>query len=82
MPLLEATISIDVKIVYDNAESDSIAGDTPAMVKQASADDLATAIANAIKSLRITIPPGAIVVTGTAATQSNPNPIILDSVIS
>lgn len=79
MSLVEATIKSEVlnalNLPFDADSSAST-------VKDDHAAAITTAIVNAIKSLTITIPPGAIAVTGSPSAQSNAAPIVLNNVIS
>ena len=76
MSLNKSTISTAIKTVLNtNAGNEN-------RTTQQTADELAEAIINAIKSLQITIPVGAIAVQGSASAQANTVPIVLTSAVS
>lgn len=50
--------------------------------RQVFANELGDIIDAYVKSALITIPPSAVVVTGSATTQTNPSPIVLNNAIS
>jgi hypothetical protein len=79
MSLVKATI----KTAIINVISQPFDNTTNATVlRDQYADAFADALIDAIESLRITIPSSAIVVTGSATTQTNAAPIVLDSAVS
>lgn len=72
MPLVQATLKADIKAIFVAAKSKT---SDPDAALDAIADALATKIIATIKTATITIPIGAVVVTGSAVTQVNPAPI-------
>jgi hypothetical protein len=72
MPLVQATLKADIKAIFVDAKSRTT---NPDAALDAIADALATKIIATIKTATITIPIGAVVVTGSAVTQLNPAPI-------
>ena len=53
-----------------------------AQAVDAALDTFLSALETWISSSKLTIPTGVIVVTGTAASQTNPNPIVVDNALS
>ena len=72
MPLVQATLKADIKAIFVAAKAKT---SDPDAALDAIADALATKIIATIKTATITIPIGAVVVTGSAVTQVNPAPI-------
>lgn len=72
MPLSISTIEASIQALLESTEN--------LQLEQAQARfkrDLTIIIVNAIKSATITIPPAAIVTTGSAATQTNASPVVV-----
>ena len=57
-------------------------GQTTAQARTQFASTLKDLVKDYVKSMTITIPTGAVIVTGTASTQNNPSAIILNNIIS
>ena len=83
MSLNKTTLNNAVKAAIDAAFT---AAAQPGAVNNTIRTNYSTSITDAIddyiKGMRITIPSGAINVTGTAAAQSNPAPIVLNNAVS
>lgn len=56
--------------------------DNPEAAHEYFAQQLANAIDVYVKQAKITIPSGGVIVTGSATTQNNPSPIIVDNALS
>lgn len=72
MPLVQPTLKAEIKAIFVAAKAKT---SNPDAALDAIADALATKIIDTIKSATITIPTGAVVVNGSAVTQSNLAPI-------
>lgn len=55
---------------------------TTAQARSQFATEFKNLVKDYIKSMTITIPSGAVIVTGTAATQNNPSAIVLNNVVT
>jgi hypothetical protein len=72
MPLVQATLKNQIKAILVDAKARTT---NPDAAFDYIADALATKIIDTIKSATITIPPGGVVVAGSAVTQTNAAPI-------
>jgi hypothetical protein len=70
--IVQATIKTEILAILNKSFNEA---SNPATVKNDFANDLATAIENAIKSAQLTIPSSAIVTVGSATTQTNAAPV-------
>ena len=77
--LNKAQLQTDILALLNASYSETENG---AQVRQDFANSLGDLIDAYVKSARITIPSGAVIVTGTASTQNNPSAIVLNSVIT
>jgi hypothetical protein len=79
MPLNKPQLQTNILSLLDNSFAET---ENSTQARQNFANELGNLIDAYVKSATYTIPPGAIIVTGSAATQTNPNPIVLNNVIS
>lgn len=79
MALNKPTFIASIKTLLDTTFADTGNSQT---ARDNFANELADRIDAYIKSATITIPSGAVIVTGTAATQNNPEPIVLNNTIT
>lgn len=79
MPLNKTQLQTDILALLNNSYSETENG---AQVRIDFANSLGDLIDAYVKSARITVPSGVVLVSGTATNQSNPAPIVLNNVIS
>lgn len=83
MALNKVVLATAIKGALDSAYTQAIDKDiSQETVKQQWANDIADAIDNYVKSMTITMITGSIIVVGSATTQSNAVPIVLNNSVT
>jgi len=83
MSLTKPSIKSDFLTIINNIDNaNKVQGAQPGQIQDQYADKMADYMIATIQSLRITIPPGAIVVTDGTTVSSNAGAIVLDGVVS
>ncbi len=82
MPILKPIVELQIEALMNSLQSGDPTKKDPETTKREFISGLADIIINTIKSADVTIPPGLVIVAGSALSQTNPAPIFIPNSLS